>query len=67
MPRINAFMAEPSTIRARAAEALSVLARQPQCDPARLAATDIDGGHPIFLPDVPAYEAPGVRVFEVVR
>ncbi|HEX3367140.1 dienelactone hydrolase family protein [Phenylobacterium sp.] len=39
MPRINAFMAEPSTIRARAAEALAVLARQPECDPARLAAT----------------------------
>ena len=29
MPRINAFMAEPSTIRARATEALAVLARQP--------------------------------------
>jgi len=39
MPRINAFMAEPSTIRARAAEALAVLARQPECDTARLAAT----------------------------
>jgi len=38
MPRINAFMAEPSTIRSRAAEALAVLTRQPQCDPARLAA-----------------------------
>jgi dienelactone hydrolase len=38
MPRINAFMAEPSTIRARAAEALAVLARQPECDAARLAA-----------------------------
>jgi dienelactone hydrolase len=39
MPRINAFMAEPSTIRARAAEALAVLARQPECDPSNLAAT----------------------------
>ena len=39
MPRINAFMAEPSTIRARAAEALAVLARQAECDPAKLAAT----------------------------
>jgi len=39
MPRINAFMAEPSTIRARASEALAVLARQPECDPARLPAT----------------------------
>jgi dienelactone hydrolase len=39
MPRITAFMAEPSTIRARAAEALAVLARQPESDPARLAAT----------------------------
>jgi dienelactone hydrolase len=39
MPRINAFMAEPSTIRARAAEALAVLARQPECDPGKLAAT----------------------------
>jgi len=39
MPRINAFMAEPSTIRARAAEALAVLARQPECNPAKLAAT----------------------------
>jgi dienelactone hydrolase len=39
MPRINAFMAEPSTIRARAAAALAVLAGQPECDPARLAAT----------------------------
>ena len=38
MPRINAFMAEPTTIRSRAAEALSVLARQPQCDPGKLAA-----------------------------
>lgn len=39
MPRINAFMAEPSTIRARAAAALAVLARQAECDEARLAAT----------------------------
>ena len=39
MPRINAFMAEPSTIRARAAEALAVLAGQPECDPGKLAAT----------------------------
>jgi hypothetical protein len=31
------------------------------------AATDIDGSHPAFLPDAPAFEAPGVRVFEVVR
>src|ERR1019366_3415031 len=38
MPRIQAFMAEPSTIRARAAEALAVLARQPLCDPGNLAA-----------------------------
>ncbi|THD59716.1 dienelactone hydrolase family protein [Phenylobacterium sp.] len=38
MPKIEAFMAEPSAIRARAAEALAVLARQPQCDPSRLAA-----------------------------
>jgi dienelactone hydrolase len=38
MPRINAFMAEPSTIRARAAEALAVLARQRDCDADRLAA-----------------------------
>lgn len=38
MPRINAFMAEPSTIRARASEALAVLARQPECDAGRLAA-----------------------------
>jgi dienelactone hydrolase len=38
MPRIGAFMAEPSTIRARATEALAVLARQPECDDARLAA-----------------------------
>jgi dienelactone hydrolase len=38
MPRINAFMAEPRTIRARAAEALRVLASQPETDPAKLAA-----------------------------
>jgi dienelactone hydrolase len=38
MPRIGAFMAAPETIRARAAEALKVLAGQPQTDPARLAA-----------------------------
>jgi dienelactone hydrolase len=38
MPRINAFMAEPSTIRARAAEALRVLASQPETDSDRLAA-----------------------------
>src|SRR4051812_33252564 len=38
MPRINAFMAEPGTIRSRAAEALAVLARQPETDPTRLAA-----------------------------
>lgn len=39
MPRINAFMAEPRTIRERAAAALAVLAGQPECDPMRLAAT----------------------------
>jgi dienelactone hydrolase len=39
MPKIQAFMAEPSTIRARAAEALAVLARQPECDAGKLAAT----------------------------
>jgi dienelactone hydrolase len=38
MPKIMAFMAEPGTIRARAAEALAVLARQPECDAGRLAA-----------------------------
>jgi dienelactone hydrolase len=38
MPRIAAFMAEPSTIRTRASEALAVLARQPECDAGRLAA-----------------------------
>ena len=38
MPRIEAFLAEPTTIRARAAAALKVLAAQPQTDPDRLAA-----------------------------
>jgi dienelactone hydrolase len=38
MPRITAFMAEPSGIRARAAAALAVLAAQPQTDTSRLAA-----------------------------
>jgi dienelactone hydrolase len=38
MPRITAFMAEPSGLRARAAAALAVLAGQPQTDPTRLAA-----------------------------
>jgi dienelactone hydrolase len=38
MPRINAFMAEPSTIRARAAEALAALARQSECEAGKLAA-----------------------------
>ena len=38
MPRINAFMAEPRTIRDRAAGALAVLARQPECDASKLAA-----------------------------
>ena len=38
MPRIGAFMAAPESIRARAAEALKVLAGQAQTDPARLAA-----------------------------
>jgi dienelactone hydrolase len=38
MPKIMAFMAEPATIRARAAEALAVLARQPECDAGKLAA-----------------------------
>jgi dienelactone hydrolase len=38
MPRISAFMADPTTIRARAAEALAVLARQPECDTGQLAA-----------------------------
>jgi dienelactone hydrolase len=39
MPRINAFMAEPRTIRERASAALAVLAAQTECDPSRLAAT----------------------------
>lgn len=39
MPRINAFMAEPSTIRARAAAGLAVLAGQAECDAGKLAAT----------------------------
>lgn len=30
-------------------------------------AVDSAGGHPDFLPSEPAFEAPGVRVFEVVR
>lgn len=38
MPRITPFLEEPAKIRARAAEALKVLASQPQCDPQRLAA-----------------------------
>jgi dienelactone hydrolase len=38
MPRVMAFMAEPSGIRARAAAALAVLVAQPQTDPGRLAA-----------------------------
>ena len=38
MPKINAFMAEPSTIRARAAAALAVLSAQPETDVGRLAA-----------------------------
>jgi dienelactone hydrolase len=38
MPRITAFMADPTTIRARAAEALAVLARQAECDAGKLAA-----------------------------
>ena len=38
MPRIMAFMAEPSGIRARATAALAVLASQPETDPGRLAA-----------------------------
>ena len=38
MPRIMAFMADPTGIRARAAAALKVLADQPQTDAARLAA-----------------------------
>lgn len=39
MKTINAFMADPSGIRAIAAAALKVLADQPQTDPAKLAAT----------------------------
>lgn len=39
MPRIEAFMAEPSHIRDRAAAALAVLASQPEVNPTRLAAT----------------------------
>ena len=38
MPRIMAFMAEPSGIRARATAALAVLTSQPETDPGRLAA-----------------------------
>jgi dienelactone hydrolase len=38
MPRIGVFMADPSTIRARAAGALAVLAAQPQTDTGKLAA-----------------------------
>jgi dienelactone hydrolase len=38
MARVNAFMAEPSGLRARAAAALAVLAGQPETDPGRLAA-----------------------------
>jgi dienelactone hydrolase len=38
MPRIMAFMAEPTGIRARAAAALAVLAGQPQTEPGKLAA-----------------------------
>jgi len=30
-------------------------------------ATDAAGEHPAFLPAAPAYEAPGVRVYEVLR
>lgn len=39
MKTINVFMADPSGIRAIAAEALKVLAAQPQTDPNKLAAT----------------------------
>jgi dienelactone hydrolase len=39
MKTINAFMAEPSGIRAIAAEALKVLAAQPETDASKLAAT----------------------------
>ena len=38
MTRLGPWMADPTGIRAIAAEALGVLARQPQTDPARLAA-----------------------------
>jgi dienelactone hydrolase len=38
MPRIGAFMAEPRTIRERAAAALKVLAERPETDAERLAA-----------------------------
>jgi dienelactone hydrolase len=38
MPKIGAFMAQPQTIRDRAAAALKVLAERPQTDPGRLAA-----------------------------
>jgi dienelactone hydrolase len=38
MPRIGAFMASPETIRARAAEALKVLAGRPETDAGKLAA-----------------------------
>lgn len=38
MPRIMAFMADPTGIRARAGAALKVLMEQPQTDPDRLAA-----------------------------
>lgn len=39
MPKIMAFMADPTGIRARAIAALAVLAAQPETDPTRLAAT----------------------------
>ncbi len=39
MAKVGVFMAEPEKIRAIAAEALKVLAAQPQTDPTRLAAT----------------------------
>jgi dienelactone hydrolase len=38
MPRIGAFMAQPETIRARASEALKVLAGRPETDAGKLAA-----------------------------
>ena len=28
--------------------------------------TDSEGNHPSFLPDAPAFEAPGVRIYRVV-